>query len=258
MGVKTTKLLLDQVKEEAVELKAAKVKESLQQKILDILSSETAPEIVPEKVEGMPKVIAVIGVNGVGKTTTIGKLAWQFGAQGKKVLIAAGDTFRAAAQQQLEVWAHRAGASIIQGAENAKPSTVAYEAVHEGIKQNADVVIIDTAGRLHTRVNLMNELKNVLSIIDRELPGSPHETLLVVDATTGQNALQQAIDFNKTAPLSGVIVTKVDGTPKGGIVVAIKNELDVPIRYIGVGEQATDLKLFSAPEFSDALFADRY
>ncbi|MCL4119886.1 UNVERIFIED_CONTAM: hypothetical protein GTU68_059524 [Idotea baltica] len=256
MGVKTTRALLAKVKEQTESLTPENIRISLQAEILDILSSETEPEIVPAKIGDDPLVIAVVGVNGVGKTTTIGKLAWQFGAQGKKVLIAAGDTFRAAAEQQLEIWAERAGASVVRGAENAKPSTVAYEAVHQAKKGGFDVLIVDTAGRLHTRVNLMNELQNILQIISRELPGSPHETILVVDATTGQNALQQAIDFNECAPLSGIVVTKLDGTPKGGIVVAISNELSIPIRYVGIGEQAVDLKLFSAQEFTDALFAE--
>ena len=255
MGVATTKKLLDNVRQEVQQPNPETIRQNLYSQVVEILSNDEEPEIVPRKVGNDPLVIAVIGVNGVGKTTTIGKLSWQFAAQGKRVLIAAGDTFRAAAQQQLEVWAERSGATVVSGADNAKPSTVAYEAVHQAKREGYDVLIIDTAGRLHTRVNLMNELQNVMQLIGRELPGSPHETILVVDATTGQNALQQAIDFNQRAPLSGIIVTKLDGTPKGGIVVAIKHELGIPIRYIGVGEQATDLKLFSAEEFADALFA---
>lgn len=256
MGVKTTKLLLANVKEQTDLLTPEVIRSSLYDQILEIMTTDSVPEIVPEKINGEPLVIVVIGVNGVGKTTTIGKLAWQFGAQGKKVMIAAGDTFRAAAEQQLQIWADRSGATVSSGAPNAKPSTVVYEAVHQAKREGFDVLIVDTAGRLHTRVNLMNELQNVLHILNRELPGSPHETILVLDATTGQNALQQAIDFNACAPLSGIIITKLDGTPKGGIVVAISHELGIPIRYVGIGEQATDLKLFSAEEFTDALFAD--
>jgi fused signal recognition particle receptor len=256
LGVKTTALLLSRLRSSEVDFQdASELKRTLHREIRQILESEQAPEIVPMKKGENPLVIAVVGVNGVGKTTTIGKLAWQFGAQGAKVLIAAGDTFRAAAEQQLRIWAERAGAEIVTGADNAKPSTVVFEALQRASRERFDVVLIDTAGRLHTRVNLMNELQKIIQLIGREIPGAPHETILVVDASTGQNALQQAVDFNACAPLSGIVITKLDGTPKGGIVVAIKNEIDVPIRYVGIGEQATDLKLFSAEEFTDALFA---
>ena len=260
MGVKTTEKLIASLKQkisQGTELSPAQLQSSLKDSVQILLESESAPEILPEKVAGQPLVIMVVGVNGVGKTTTIGKLAWQFRAQGSSVLVAACDTFRAAAVDQLKVWAERSGAQVVSGNETSKPSTIAYEAVHKAKKEGVDVLIIDTAGRLHTRVNLMNELSNVVNIISRELPGAPHETILVVDASTGQNALQQAIEFNSKAALTGIVVTKLDGTAKGGIVVAIKNELGVPIRYVGVGEGVTDLRLFSAQEFADALFADR-
>lgn len=258
LGVKTTDLLLARAREKfagAKDINEPALKTFLHDAILEIVDSGVAPEILPEKRDGKPSVVLVVGVNGVGKTTTIGKLAWQFRAQGKKVLVAACDTFRAAAVEQLQVWADRSGVQVVHGAENAKPTTVAYEAIHRAQSEGYDVLLIDTAGRLHTRVNLMNELGSVVRIIEREQPGAPHETILVVDASTGQNALQQAIEFHDKAKLTGVVITKLDGTSKGGIVVAIRNELSVPIRYVGIGEGVTDLKLFSATEFTDALFA---
>ena len=258
LGVKTTGKLLASLREEVQESEISfdELKSSLKRNINQILHCETPPEIVPQKRNGQPLIVVVVGVNGVGKTTSIGKLAFQFRVQGAKVMVAACDTFRAAAVEQLSVWADRSGVEVVTGDEGSKPSTVAYQAVHRAKNEDVDVLIVDTAGRLHTRVNLMNELENVIKIIEREQPGSPQEVILVVDASTGQNALQQAIDFNARAGLTGIVVTKLDGTPKGGIVVAIKNELDVPIRYVGVGESIADLKLFSAEEFTAALFAD--
>jgi len=259
LGVKTTQLLLDAVKQkvEAGEIEDADgCKEILKSELLKILERPGNPEIVPAKLDGKPLVILVVGVNGVGKTTTIGKLANRFAATGSRILLGAADTFRAAAAEQIEVWAERAEVEVLRGAENAKPSTVAYEAIHKAQDGGFDVVIIDTAGRLHTRVNLMNELGGVVSLIGREQPGAPHEVLLVVDATTGQNALEQAKEFHQRAKLTGLVVTKLDGTPKGGIVVAICNELGLPVRYVGVGESAADLKAFSAREFVSALFAE--
>jgi fused signal recognition particle receptor len=256
LGVKTTQKLIEEVKLEqngSSNLSEASLKKSLKDSIEKILLSETDPEIIPEKKDGKPLILMVVGVNGAGKTTTIGKLSWQFRAQGKKVLVAACDTFRAAAVEQLTVWAERSGVEVVSGAENSKPSTIAYQAVHKAQDEGFDVLIIDTAGRLHTRVNLMNELENVVKLIEREQPGAPHETVLVVDGSTGQNALQQAREFNEKAKLSGIIITKLDGTSKGGVVVAIKNELGVPIRYIGTGEAVADLKLFSAEEFAEGL-----
>ncbi len=203
-----------------------------------------------------PLVIMVVGVNGVGKTTTIGKLAKQFADQGKKVVLGAGDTFRAAAAEQLEIWGTRSGSEVIRHKEGSDPGAVAFDAVKAAVARKADVMILDTAGRLHTKVNLMEELKKVRRVVDREVPGAPHETLLVLDATTGQNALVQAKMFREAVEVSGVVLTKLDGTAKGGIVVAISSQLDLPIRLIGVGEGIADLRPFNADEFVAALFAN--
>ncbi|MGK2906391.1 MAG: signal recognition particle-docking protein FtsY [Desulfuromonadales bacterium] len=206
--------------------------------------------------ESGPLVIMVVGVNGVGKTTTIGKLAKQFVDQGKKVILGAGDTFRAAAAEQLEVWGARAGAEVVRHAEGSDPAAVAFDSAKAAVARRADVLILDTAGRLHTKVNLMEELKKVRRVIDREIPGAPHETLLVLDATTGQNALIQARTFQEVVEVSGIVLTKLDGTAKGGIVVAISSQLDLPVRLIGVGEGVADLRPFDADEFVAALFAN--
>lgn len=206
--------------------------------------------------ENGPLVIMVVGVNGVGKTTTIGKLAKQFVDQGKKVVLGAGDTFRAAAAEQLEVWGARAGAEVVRHTEGSDPAAVAFDSAKAAVARKADVLILDTAGRLHTKVNLMEELKKVRRVIDREIPGAPHETLLVLDATTGQNALIQARTFQAAVEVSGIVLTKLDGTAKGGIVVAISSQLDLPVRLIGVGEGVADLRPFDADEFVAALFAN--
>jgi fused signal recognition particle receptor len=198
----------------------------------------------------------VVGVNGVGKTTTIGKLAKQFADQGKKVVLGAGDTFRAAAAEQLEVWGTRSGSDVVRHKEGSDPGAVAFDAVKAAVARKADVLILDTAGRLHTKVNLMEELKKIRRVVDREVPGAPHETLLVLDATTGQNALIQAKMFREAVEVSGIALTKLDGTAKGGIVVAISTQLDLPVRLIGVGEGVADLRPFSADEFVAALFAN--
>lgn len=206
--------------------------------------------------ESGPLVIMAVGVNGVGKTTTIGKLAKQFSDQGEKVVLGAGDTFRAAAAEQLEVWGERSGAEVIRHAEGSDPGAVAFDAAKAAVARKADVLILDTAGRLHTKVNLMEELKKVRRVIDREIPGAPHETLLVLDATTGQNALIQARTFQDAVEVSGIALTKLDGTAKGGIVVAISSQLDLPVRLIGIGEGVSDLRHFDADEFVEALFAN--
>lgn len=203
-----------------------------------------------------PLVIMVVGVNGVGKTTTIGKLAKQFADQGKKVVLGAGDTFRAAAAEQLEVWGERSGAEVIRHSEGSDPAAVAFDSAKAAVARNADVLILDTAGRLHTKVNLMEELRKIRRVVDREIPGAPHETLLVLDATTGQNALIQARTFQAAVEVSGIALTKLDGTAKGGIVVAISSQLDLPVRLIGVGEGVADLRPFDADEFVSALFAN--
>jgi fused signal recognition particle receptor len=206
--------------------------------------------------ESGPLVIMVVGVNGVGKTTTIGKLAKQFTDQGKKVVLGAGDTFRAAAAEQLEIWGTRAGAEVVRHAEGSDPAAVAFDSAKAAVARKADVLILDTAGRLHTKINLMEELKKVRRVVDREIPGAPHETLLVLDATTGQNALIQARTFQAAVEVTGIALTKLDGTAKGGIVVAISSQLDLPVRLIGVGEGVADLRPFDADEFVAALFAN--
>jgi len=205
--------------------------------------------------EGSLTVIMVVGVNGVGKTTTIGKLAHKFKAQGMKVLLAAGDTFRAAAIDQLEIWGNRVGAEIIKHREGSDPAAVAYDAVQAAISRKIDILIIDTAGRLHNKANLMEELRKVTRVIGRDLPGAPHEVLLVLDATTGQNAISQAKLFGEVAGVTGIVLTKLDGTARGGVVIGIKNELKVPVKYIGIGESLEDLREFEATEFAKALFA---
>ncbi len=201
-----------------------------------------------------PFVIMVVGVNGVGKTTTIGKLAHQFVSQGKKVLLGAGDTFRAAAVEQLTIWGERAGVEVIRQDSGSDPAAVAFDAIKAAVARKVDVLILDTAGRLHTKANLMEELKKVRRVLDRELPGAPHETLLVVDATTGQNSLVQAKLFQETVAVSGLALTKLDGTARGGMLVAIGNELGLPVRYVGIGEGLDDLRPFDPDLFVEALF----
>ena len=206
------------------------------------------------KLDTRPSVILMVGVNGVGKTTTIGKLARQLREQGKKVLLCAGDTFRAAAAEQLAVWAERAGAELVRHEEGSDPAAVVYDGVSAAKARGSDVIIIDTAGRLHNKQNLMNELAKIRRIIDRELPEADVETLMVLDATTGQNGLLQAKQFLETAGLTGIVLTKLDGTAKGGIVFAIANELKLPVKYVGVGEGIDDLIPFQAETFVQALF----
>lgn len=201
-----------------------------------------------------PCVIMLVGVNGVGKTTTIGKLAAQFVGEGKRVVIGAGDTFRAAAGEQLQVWGERAGAEVIRHAEGADPGAVAFDAARAAVARGADILLLDTAGRLHTKVNLMEELKKVRRVLAREIPGAPHETWLVLDATTGQNALAQARTFRAAVEATGLVLTKLDGTAKGGIVVAIGAELGIGVRFVGIGEGVADLRPFNAAEFVAALF----
>ena len=207
-------------------------------------------------IENTPAVILVIGVNGVGKTTTIGKLAASLKAQGKKVLLAAADTFRAAAIQQLEVWAGRAGVEIVKHSEGADPAAVIFDAISAGKARGVDVILCDTAGRLHNKKHLMDELSKISRVIERELPGSSKEELLVLDATTGQNAISQARNFKEATGLSGIVLTKLDGTAKGGVVIGIEQELGIPVKYMGVGEQLDDLRPFDPVQFTAALFGE--
>ncbi len=200
-----------------------------------------------------PFVIMALGVNGVGKTTTIGKLGARYSGEGKTVLMAAGDTFRAAAIEQLELWGERVGCPVIRQTQGGDPGAVAFDAVKAAVSRKTDVLILDTAGRLHTKVNLMEELKKVQRVVGRELPGAPHERLLVLDASTGQNALNQARLFNEAVGVTGIALTKLDGTAKGGIIIAIANELKIPIRFVGIGEGVGDLRDFNARDFTDAL-----
>ena len=219
-------------------------------------------EIVSEMLEGgedmglvtMPSIILVIGVNGVGKTTTIGKMAAMYKAQGKKVILGAADTFRAAAIDQLEEWANRAGVDIVKHHEGADPAAVVFDTIQAGIARDADIIICDTAGRLHNKKNLMDELAKIYRIIDNELPYNDRESLLVLDATTGQNAVNQARDFKNVCEITGIVLTKLDGTAKGGVVLAIKNDLKVPVKFVGVGEKIDDLQPFNPKAFADGLF----
>ena len=225
----------------------------LRQNLCEIVTELMEPD-EPLQTETRPSVVLVVGVNGVGKTTSIGKLAARLKSEGKKVLLCAGDTFRAAAADQLEIWANRAGVDIVRQHEGADPGAVLFDALQAAKARHADVVLCDTAGRLHNKQNLMNELAKLRKIIDRETPDAAKETLLVLDATTGQNGLIQARQFKETAGLTGIILTKLDGTAKGGIVVAIAQELQVPVKFVGVGEGIDDLRPFDAGEFTKELF----
>ena len=242
--------LRKKVKEEGLSDPAA-VKGALKEIIAQMLAGDEALNLSTK-----PSIILVIGVNGVGKTTTIGKLAHNLHEDGKKVLLAAADTFRAAAIDQLQIWADRAGVDLVKHGEGSDPAAVVFDAINAGKARGCDVVICDTAGRLHNKKNLMDELSKIARVIDREAPGSAKEVLLVLDATTGQNALNQAKLFQEAAGLTGIILTKLDGTARGGVVIGIKEELNIPIKYIGVGEQIDDLRPFDSKEFVEALFED--
>jgi fused signal recognition particle receptor len=255
IGVATTQQLIHSVQEKVdrKELKdPEKLKDVLRDLMLSLLDVPTLEHPVPAP--GEPLVIMVIGVNGVGKTTTIGKSAQRFRAQGKQVMLVAADTFRAAAVEQLTIWGERVGATVIKQDTGADPSAVVFDALTAAVSRRVDVVLIDTAGRLHTKTNLMEELEKIHRVTGRRLPGAPHEVWLVLDATTGQNAISQAEMFNRALGVTDIILTKLDGTAKGGIVVGISGQLRIPIKYIGVGEKADDLRPFDASEFVHAIF----
>ena len=253
VGAKTTEKLIDAVRQ------AARKKEiSGTQDVVPFLKKYLVNMLTEEgqrtRISGTPTVILVVGVNGVGKTTTIGKLANYFHLLNYKVMIAAADTFRAAASEQLEIWGKRAGCDVIKHAEGADPAAVVFDAMKAAIARKADILFIDTAGRLHNKANLMNELEKIHRVIKREVPEAPHETFLVLDATTGQNAITQAKVFTETAKVTGVVLTKLDGTAKGGVVIAIREELGLPVKWIGVGEGIMDFRPFEPEKFVDALF----
>lgn len=229
--------------------------DALRRALKEDIHARIAPYAIPLNPDKeAPFVIMVIGVNGVGKTTTIGKLAARYAQSGKRVLVAAGDTFRAAASEQLAIWTERSGVDLVRHKEGADPSAVIFDACKAALARKSDILIIDTAGRLHTKVNLMEELKKIYRITGREIPGAPHETLLVLDAATGQNAITQAKLFREVASVSGIALTKLDGSARGGVVVAVCNELKIPLRFIGIGESVEDLRDFEPREFVDALF----
>ena len=252
VGVETTTKIMDslrqRIKKENIQ-EEQEVKQLLKEEIQAILDKEDSSL----KLETVPSVILVVGVNGVGKTTSIGKIANRLRKNGKKVVVAAADTFRAAAVEQLEVWANRAGATIVKREEGSDPASVVYEAIEEVKKQNADVLICDTAGRLHNKKYLMDELAKIKKVIDKEMPEASKEILMVLDATTGQNAIAQVKAFKETVDITGLILTKLDGTAKGGVVIGIVEENHMPIKFIGVGEQIDDMEVFSSKEFVEAL-----
>ncbi|MGA9966859.1 MAG: signal recognition particle-docking protein FtsY [Terriglobales bacterium] len=256
LGNTTTREVLDKLREKA-DRKQIKntdeLKRLLKEELLNILNAANIRPV--QKVDGTSEVILVVGVNGTGKTTTIGKLSQVFRSQGKTVLLCAADTFRAAAIEQLEIWGQRTGTEVIRTKAGGDPAAVLYDALQAASARHTDYVIVDTAGRLHTKTNLMAELDKMRRTAQRIIPGAPHETLLVMDATTGQNGLQQARQFTDAAGVTGIVLTKLDGTAKGGVVIAISRELGLPVRYVGVGEKAGDLLPFNAKDFVDSLFA---
>ncbi|MET0500750.1 MAG: signal recognition particle-docking protein FtsY [Candidatus Binatia bacterium] len=256
LGSKATQKLMDLLRQQtpgAAEDLSQEMASHLQRAIVQMLQAPAAaPKASPLSVR--PWVIVFLGVNGVGKTTTIGKLAAQYVSVGKKVLLVAADTFRAAAIEQLEAWGQRVGVEVVRHRAGADPSAVVYDGMQAAKNRDVDVLLIDTAGRLHTKVHLIEELKKIRRVIAREQPGAPHETFLVMDATTGQNGLQQARVFKEATDISGIVLTKLDGTAKGGVIVSIQEELGVPVRYIGVGEEVEDLQPFDASRFVQALF----
>ena len=255
LGVETSMFIIEELRDR-VKSKRIQDAEEVKEELKDVISEILCNTDTSMKLGTKPSVILVIGVNGVGKTTSIGKLATFYKGQGKKVMLAAADTFRAAAIDQLDIWANRAGCEIIKHQENSDPAAVIFDACNAAKARGADLLICDTAGRLHNKKNLMAELEKISRVIDRELPGCDKEILLVLDATTGQNAVSQAQLFGEVAKITGIILTKLDGTAKGGIVVAISKEKEIPVKFVGVGEQVDDLQVFNAPDFARALFEE--
>ncbi len=254
IGVRTTEKILDRLRED-VSGRHIKEPSECRQLLIDSIREQMQVGEDDYAFENRKSVILVVGVNGVGKTTTIGKLAGKFKGQGRKVMIAAADTFRAAAGEQLSVWANRAGVDMIGGQEGADPASIVYDAVQSAKAKNADILLCDTAGRLHNKKNLMEELKKIYRVIEREYPEAYLETLVVLDGTTGQNAMAQAKQFQEAAHITGIVLTKLDGTAKGGIAVAIQSEMGIPVKYIGVGETIDDLEKFDPDQFVQALFS---
>lgn len=253
LGVRTTDSIIENLKD-TVKKNNIKEPEDCRQILIDSIKEQMYVGETAYKFEEETSVVLVIGVNGVGKTTTVGKLAGKLRGEGKKVVLAAADTFRAAAGEQLTEWANRANAELIGGQEGADPASIVFDAVAAAKARKADVLLCDTAGRLHNKKNLMEELKKISRVLDREFPDAHRETIVVLDGTTGQNALSQAKEFSEIADITGVILTKMDGTAKGGIAIAIQSELGIPVKYIGVGETIEDLQKFNSSEFVDALF----
>ena len=259
VGVGTTLKIIERIQQRVARdkyLGTAELDKILKEEIATLLSENNASDIsdFETPADKKPYVIMVVGVNGVGKTTTIGKLAAQFKKKGKKVILGAADTFRAAAVEQLKLWGERVGVPVVFKGMNTDPSAVAFDTVKEGVDQQADVIIIDTAGRLHTKVNLMAELTKIKRVMQKVIPDAPHEVLLVLDGSTGQNAMIQATEFTKATEVTALAITKLDGTAKGGVVIGISDEFKIPVRYIGVGEKVDDLQIFNKVEFVDSLF----
>ncbi|GAA5036272.1 signal recognition particle receptor FtsY [Marivirga lumbricoides] len=259
LGVGTTVKIIDRIEQRVARdkyLGAQELDKILKEEIAGLLSENNTEDLkdftIPEGTK--PYILLVVGVNGVGKTTTIGKLAAQYKNKGKKVILGAADTFRAAAVEQLNMWGERVGVPVVSHGMNTDPASVAFDAAKKGVEENADIVIIDTAGRLHTKVNLMNELTKIKRVIQKFVPEAPHEVLLVLDGSTGQNALIQAREFTKATDVTAMAITKLDGTAKGGVVIGISDEFKIPVKYIGVGEKVEDLQVFNKMEFVDSLF----
>lgn len=262
VGVNTTLKVIERIEARVAEDKYVgtdQLNKILREEIVELLSENNSSDVsgLPIAEDKKPYVIMVVGVNGVGKTTTIGKLAHQLKNSGKKVVLGAADTFRAAAVDQLIIWGERVGVPVINQGMNADPASVAFDTLQSAVAQNADVAIIDTAGRLHNKINLMNELTKIRRVMDKVVPGAPHEILLVLDASTGQNAIEQATQFVKATEVNALALTKLDGTAKGGVVIGISDQFKIPVKYIGVGEGMEDLQVFNREEFVDSLFLNK-